>query len=78
MKKSIHDDVVPLANPITTASGKVANEVPVPSGTVILVSVAACNREKSLWGEDADEFKPERWLKAQPRTGPTVGIFGNM
>ena len=39
------------------ASRKVVNEVPVPSGTIILVSVTACNRDKSLWGENADKFR---------------------
>ena len=44
LKKAVNDDVLPLFNPITTVSGKVLTEVPVPRGlTVIVDSVAACH-----------------------------------
>ena len=33
----------------------------VPKGTNILVFIAAMHRDKEIWGEDADEFKPERF-----------------
>ncbi|KAL9052323.1 MAG: hypothetical protein Q9162_005467 [Coniocarpon cinnabarinum] len=35
----------------------------IPKGTDISYSVFVTHREKSLWGEDADEFKPERFIK---------------
>lgn len=34
----------------------------VPRGTIILTAVEAFNRDKSLWGADADVFNPDRWL----------------
>jgi len=34
----------------------------IPQGTVVLTVVEAFNRDESLWGEDADAFRPERWL----------------
>ena len=43
-RKSITDDVLPLYNPITTVSGKVITEVPVPKGVNVVVSIAASNR----------------------------------
>ncbi|KAK4565841.1 hypothetical protein LTR86_003690 [Recurvomyces mirabilis] len=36
----------------------------IPKGTNIIISMRAINRSKELWGEDAAEFKPERWLGA--------------
>jgi cytochrome P450 len=33
----------------------------IPKGTSVDYSVHALHRRKDLWGQDADEFKPERW-----------------
>ena len=38
------DDVLPLANPITTSDGETVTEVPVPKGTNVLCSIWAYNR----------------------------------
>ena len=43
-RKTSTDDVLPLYNPITTVSGKVVTEVPVPKGLNVVVSIAASNR----------------------------------
>ncbi len=48
----------------------------VPKGTQIIASTAACNRNKELWGEDADEWKPERWLKGVPSAVEAAHIPG--
>ena len=37
---------------------------PVPRGTVIILPVAGVNVSKELWGPDAADFDPERWLGA--------------
>lgn len=34
----------------------------VKEGLQVEYSVYVMQRRKDLWGEDADEFKPERWL----------------
>jgi cytochrome P450 len=39
----------------------------VPKGTQIVLSPAAINTSTHLWGPDAKEFKPERWLDADGR-----------
>lgn len=38
-------------------------ESPIPRGTEIMVSPWAVNRQKELWGENASEFVPERWIE---------------
>lgn len=35
---------------------------PIPAKTMIIVAPWAVNRSPELWGPDAGEFKPERWL----------------
>jgi cytochrome P450 len=41
---------------ITRAGGYI-----VPAGANLMIPVLHIHRDKNLWGEDADEFKPERF-----------------
>ncbi|KAI9805943.1 MAG: hypothetical protein M1825_000557 [Sarcosagium campestre] len=34
----------------------------IPAGTAVVIAPWAINKSVELWGEDADEFNPERWL----------------
>ncbi|RAR12319.1 cytochrome p450 [Stemphylium lycopersici] len=47
----------------------------VPAGTTVVISPWAINTSKHLWGPDAREFNPERWL--QPGTANTGGAESN-
>lgn len=44
------------------AAGEEITSIPVPANTNVTISILAANRNKRVWGEDADEWKPERWL----------------
>ncbi|KAF9268780.1 cytochrome P450 [Marasmius fiardii PR-910] len=73
------DEVLPLSNPIITTSGQVLNELPVGKGTKLVLSIAAYNRNKGIYGEDADVYNPDRWFKdSAEKKGPTVGVYGNL
>ncbi|KZV98058.1 cytochrome P450 [Exidia glandulosa HHB12029] len=41
----------------------------VPPKTPVVFNTIAMHRDPTLWGPDAAEFKPQRWLKDQPRKG---------
>ena len=72
---------MPLMHPITTSDGKEIKEIPVPKGTEIIVGILATNRSKAIWGEDADEWKPERWLKPLPKSVSEAhlpGVYSQM
>jgi cytochrome P450 len=53
---------VPLSTPITLSDGKITDHIVIPAGQKTAVPIFVVNRMKSLWGEDAWDFKPERWL----------------
>jgi cytochrome P450 len=38
--------------------------IPIPKGTTIILAPWAINTSTALWGEDAQEFRPERWLES--------------
>ncbi|KAG2032102.1 cytochrome P450 [Suillus americanus] len=54
--------VLPLHQPIRSASGEMISSVHVPENTTLIISILASNHNKEIWGEDASEWRPERWL----------------
>lgn len=57
---------VPLIRRVCTTPTTILNH-PVPPGTQVLICPYAINRSPELWGPDAGQFKPERWIN--PETG---------
>ncbi|EIM22502.1 cytochrome P450 [Wallemia mellicola CBS 633.66] len=55
------DTVLPLSRPIHTTDGHHISAIPLKAGTTVMMGLAAANRSKFVWGEDAREFKPDRW-----------------
>ena len=56
-------------------------ELAVPKGTVAIQNLWACNTNKALWGEDAYEWKPERWLAPLPpalEEARIPGVYSNL
>ncbi|PIL24888.1 cytochrome P450 [Ganoderma sinense ZZ0214-1] len=72
------DDVLPLASPITNADGEVVSEVAVPKGTSVVISIWAYNRLPSIWGADADEFNPHRFIEHEKMGATYVGVTSNL
>lgn len=38
----------------------------IPAGTAVGISAWVIHQDKSIYGEDADTFRPERWVDAEP------------
>ncbi|KAF9265908.1 cytochrome P450 [Marasmius fiardii PR-910] len=71
-RMAVRDTVLPLNEPV---DGK--DYVEIRKGQTIFISILALNRSRKLWGEDAAEFKPERWLNGSIDTS-LPGVWGNM
>ncbi|EEB95287.1 hypothetical protein MPER_05762, partial [Moniliophthora perniciosa FA553] len=74
------DDVIPLSKPILASDGQYLSEIPVQKGQKAVVSVCSYNRDKNVFGEDAHEFKPDRWLNDADgiQKGASVGVYANL
>ncbi|KAH9071037.1 cytochrome P450, partial [Lactarius deliciosus] len=77
-KEATQDDVIPLSSPIVTKSGEQISSIPVRKGTLVDLAVGVYNRLPEIWGADANEFKPERFLDIDKSNRSNVGIFGNL
>ncbi|KAH9012298.1 cytochrome P450 [Lactarius pseudohatsudake] len=75
------DDILPLAFPITTKSGQQITSIPIKKGTPIDISPAVYNRLPDVWGEDANEWNPERFLdplRGFKEASSNIGVFGSL
>ncbi|KAK5083922.1 hypothetical protein LTR05_006429 [Lithohypha guttulata] len=48
---------------------------PIQKGTVIMLSPWAVNASKELWGDDADQFNPERWTGGKANSGGATSNY---
>ncbi|KAG2036791.1 cytochrome P450 [Suillus americanus] len=55
---------VPLQFPVRSLSGEEINTISVAKHQAIVISIIAANHNQAVWGEDASEWKPERWLNS--------------
>ncbi|KAF8578114.1 PAH-inducible cytochrome P450 monooxygenase PC-PAH 1, partial [Ramaria rubella] len=71
------DELIPLSRPVKTASGDETHTIPIKKDENIIISIRAYNRIRSLWGDDADEWNPERFLRDdRPKT--SLGVHANL
>lgn len=75
------DVVMPLSKPIVVNDGNVMKRLLVPAGTELVIGIRSINRDKTIWGDDAEEFKPERWLSPLPSSvldARVPGVYANL
>ncbi|KAF8270004.1 cytochrome P450 [Lactarius quietus] len=72
------DTVVRVGEPYVDRHGVKRNEIRLQKGDAILIPIRAIHRLKSLWGEDADEFRPERWEAIPEPVKSLPGVFSNL
>ncbi|KAI0764581.1 cytochrome P450 [Trametes elegans] len=76
LREAFRDTTLALSQPMRGADGTMLDKIAIPKGTNVLVGVRACNRNRALWGDDADEWKPERWLKPLPKALEDASVPG--
>ncbi|THH27738.1 hypothetical protein EUX98_g6458 [Antrodiella citrinella] len=73
--------VLPLSKPIQGVDGTVIDKIVIPKGTTLILGVRGCNLNRDIWGPDAREWKPERWLSPLPETVKSAkvpGVYSHM
>ncbi|KAJ2926779.1 hypothetical protein H1R20_g10302, partial [Candolleomyces eurysporus] len=81
LRETRSDAILPFSKPIIGKDGKEMTEVLVPKGTKVFPSILGSNRNPDVWGSDAYEWKPERWLEGLPEsvTGSKIpGIYSHL
>ncbi|KAI0363609.1 cytochrome P450 [Pilatotrama ljubarskyi] len=76
LRIAMEDTTLPLGEPVQI-NGQAHDRIWVGKGTPIVIPILAINRDKSLWGDDAFEFKPERWDNLPEAVSSIPGIWAN-
>ncbi|CAE6448527.1 unnamed protein product, partial [Rhizoctonia solani] len=73
---------LPLRYPVKSKDGKtMISNLFVKKGTHLYLSLGSVNRDKQTWGDDAEQFKPSRWLDSLPESvaeSKIPGVYSNM
>ncbi|GJJ11632.1 hypothetical protein Clacol_005868 [Clathrus columnatus] len=79
LRQAGKDDCIPLSYPVPTVNGEMISDIPVNRGERVIISILAYNRLKSIWGEDADEWRPERFLNGNgTHSQVNLGLIANL
>lgn len=46
----------------TTLRSSNGNEIPIDEGTIVQLDLISMQTDPEIWGQDAEQFRPERWL----------------
>ncbi|KAE9411099.1 cytochrome P450 [Gymnopus androsaceus JB14] len=76
-RQAASDDSIPLDFPIITESGEEISQIPVSKGQRIVLSIAMYNRLTQVWGDDANEWKPERFI-IDSKKKTALGVYANL
>ena len=71
---------MPLATPIIGTDGQSLSDIFIPKDTGIILGYMGVNRDTDIWGPDAMEWKPERWVSPVPSSvveAHVPGVYAN-
>ncbi|KAK0480437.1 hypothetical protein EDD18DRAFT_1363753 [Armillaria luteobubalina] len=69
---------IPLSDTVRTRVGEAWNEIPAEKGQMVMVSAYAYSRLTAIWGYNADDWLPERFLNvSKVKDSFSVGLHAN-
>ncbi|KAI0318463.1 cytochrome P450 [Amylostereum chailletii] len=90
-REATQPEVVPVATPFVDANGETQYSIRLNAGDVINIPIhalngsivinipiRALNRSIDIWGEDAREFRPERWEHLPEAVQTMPGVFSHI
>lgn len=82
LSRAKQDIILPLSGPMRCVDGTYTDSIYVPKGTKVIIANYSANRNKAIWGSDAEEWKPERWVDGNlPQSvldAKIPGVYANL
>ncbi|KAF8685042.1 cytochrome P450 [Rhizoctonia solani] len=69
---------VPISKPYKDRYGVEHDFIRLQKGDMVILPILTLNNMKEIWGEDAEEFKPERWNNIPEAVKEMPGVWGHL
>ncbi|CAE6426980.1 unnamed protein product [Rhizoctonia solani] len=78
VREAAHEVHVPVSKPFKNRYGVEQTHITMQKGDAVFIPILAMNRIKEIWGDDAKEFKPERWENLPETAKQMPGVWGHL
>jgi cytochrome P450 len=75
---AVHDAEIPLQKPFKDRRGIMQSSIRVSKGDSVSVPIRLLNLSTEIWGEDANEFRPERWESVPEAVLALPSVYGHL
>ncbi|KAF8594146.1 cytochrome P450, partial [Ceratobasidium sp. AG-I] len=76
-REAAFDISIPVGEAYKDRKGNMQTEIKIQKGDSILLPILSMNRATEVWGEDATEFRPERWENLPQAVKEMPGVWGH-
>ncbi|KAG9128432.1 hypothetical protein FRC07_012540 [Ceratobasidium sp. 392] len=73
-----HDVHIPVSKSFKNRYGVEQTHIILQKGDSIIIPIVSMNRNEDIWGEDAREFRPERWDNLPESAKDMPGVWGHL
>ncbi|CUA74247.1 Cytochrome P450 4A25 [Rhizoctonia solani] len=77
-REATHDVQIPVSKSYKDKYGVEHNYISLQKGDMIIVPIMTLHEMKEIWGEDAAEFRPERWERLPEAANEMPGVLGHL
>ncbi|KAH8985283.1 cytochrome P450 [Lactarius akahatsu] len=75
---AMHDAEIPLQKPFKDNRGIMQSSIRLSKGDTITIPIHLLNRSTEIWGDDANEFRPERWESVPEAAHAVPSVYGHL
>ncbi|KAG8709037.1 hypothetical protein FRC09_000904 [Ceratobasidium sp. 395] len=73
-----HDVQIPVSKSFQDRYGVERTSIGVQKGDTVIIPILVMNRNKEIWGEDAEVFRPERWDNLPENVKDMPGVWDHL
>ncbi|CAE7228755.1 unnamed protein product [Rhizoctonia solani] len=78
VREAAHEVRIPVSKSFKNSYGVEQTHITMQKGDAVFIPILAMNRIKEIWGDDAKEFRPERWDNPPEAAKQMPGVWGHL